>query len=473
MRKVVYRTALAISLFIICGAAGGALAQQSGSADGSAAEQSTSCDSVRRSLSDAPRVERQTLTALLRSDSWPRRAVAAARLERYSDDEARTILTNLLGDPSWQVQCYAIRSMARVGAPIDAAWIADQHNPRVLRTLLRHRYTMDMQRLRRGVQTLADSNDLHDKMLAAELGAASGDEELIELATETLRTVILRMGRTDASLSPRLAALTNVIDPHRAHLWRQWVMKKGRGLEIESGHAIDVDQPTELSPLARLDEPVFSDLEQYIEQLGQRHLDLAIVIDCTASMFGELAQAQGEIDSMMLFVGDMVASLRVGIVAYRDRRDRFETKGWDFTSDIGEARRRLWTLTAEGGGDGPELVYEALKGAYLNLSWNHEHKKVLVLIGDAPPHVGYGAPSIELAKRGFEQAELVTHVIEADGDDERSVKHFPQIAEAGGGRCVSLGDNDSLIVEITGLTFGERFGTELSEFFRTYLELCR
>ena len=61
-------------------------------------------------------------------------------------------------------------------------------------------------------------------------------------------------------------------------------------------------------------------------------------------------------------------------------------------------------------------------------------------------------------------------MIQADGKD---VKHFPQIAEAGGGRCVNLKDGDSLIAEITGLTLGDRFQAELGEFFDTYLELCR
>lgn len=430
-------------------------------------------EALRPSLADAPLVEQQTLTALLRSASWPRRAIAAMRLERYDDDETRTILTNLLDDPQWQVRCFALRSLGRLRAPLPDGWIEREQNPRVLRTALRHRYTMDMDRLTRGIESLEGSSELFDKMLAAELGAASGDDELRKQATETTRTVILRMKRTDAALSPRLAMLTNVIDPHRAHRWRHWVMKKGRSFEIEPGFAIAETGAIDPGPLARLEPQIFSDLEQYISELGERDVDLAIVLDCTASMYGELAQAQGEIDNMMLFIGDMVSSLRIGIVAYRDRRDEFETRGWDFTADIGVARQRLWTLTAEGGGDGPELVYEAMKAAYLQMSWNRSHEKVLVLVGDAPPHVGYGVKCVELARAAYEQAELVTNVIEADSRDDRSVKHFDEIAEAGGGRKVSLGEEDSLVVEITGLTLGERFKDEFSAFFRTYLELCR
>ena len=173
----------------------------------------------------------------------------------------------------------------------------------------------------------------------------------------------------------------------------------------------------------------------------------------------------------MVFAGDVVHTLRVGMVAYRDRRDEFETKGWDFTTEIDVVRAHLWSLGAAGGGDKPEAVYKALKLAYGKLSWHPDNTRVLVLIGDAPPHVGYGTACIKMARHAGAQG-LVTHVIEAD---KREVKHFPEIAAAGGGRCVSLpdGGNDSLIVEIAGLTLGERFENPMREFFRTYLELCR
>ena len=109
--------------------------------------------------------------------------------------------------------------------------------------------------------------------------------------------------------------------------------------------------------------------------------------------------------------------------------------------------------------------------AYARLSWLPKSTKVLVLLGDAPPHVGYGGYSVRLAQRGA-AVGITTHVIEADS---KPVKYFPEIAEAGGGRCVSLKDRggDSLIVEIAGLTLGDRFEDALRAFFRSYLDLCR
>ena len=45
----------------------------------------------------------------------------------------------------------------------------------------------------------------------------------------------------------------------------------------------------------------------------------------------------------------------------------------------------LEQCTADGGGDGPEAVADALHEA-LQLSWRHEATKICILISDAPPH---------------------------------------------------------------------------------------
>ena len=425
-------------------------------------------------LARAPRLEQQTLRRLLKADaSWPRRAIAAMRLERYGCADSESLLSDLLADPAWQVRAYATRTLGRRRIAADPTWLATESQPQVLRAALRHRYPVPIDRLTRGVRTLARSSDLEDKMLSVELGIASGDQELAKLARETAKKVILRMRRTDAgSLSPRLATVTGQRDMRRAHRWQQWLLKTGRGFTVRPAYSIpEAGVPIEPSLLARLDSQRFSALERYIEQLATREVDLAICLDCTASMWGELSQAQGGFDDMMLFVGDVVGSLRVGLVAYRDRRDKFETRGWDFTTDIDEARRHLWSLTAEGGGDGPEAVFPALKLAYSQLTWLPDHTKVLILVGDGPPHVGYGTQCVQMAERAA-RAQLTTHVIQTTRDD-RPVKHFPQIAEAGGGRCLWLDADDSLVAEIAGLTLGDRFGDEFREFFATYLELCR
>ena len=377
----------------------------------------------------------------------------------------------LLDDKAWQVRAFAIHALTRRGIVPPTGFLATETEPRVFRAALRHGFSIDGERLSRGVRALAKSTQLKEKMLAVELGAASNDEELFALATSTCKQIILRMGRAEAGgLSSRLAVVTGQTDLHRPMEWQQWLLKQGRRFETRSG-VVATNAAEQTKPLlADLDTEQFSGLENYMQQLGNRKLDLAICLDCTASMYGELAAAQGGIDDLMRFTGDVTASARVAVVAYRDRRDEFETKAWDFTSDIEQARQQIWTLSADGGGDTPESVHDALNLAFTKLSWRPDANKVLVLVGDAPPHVGEGSLCVKLAERAKAEAELITHAIQVEGKD---VKHFPEIAKAGGGRCVTLEDDDRLIAEIAGLSLADRYEDELAEFFRIYLELCR
>jgi len=431
-------------------------------------------DGVERiTLAESPIVDRQTLESLLKSEAWPRRALAAIRLERFDCGDTQRMLVNLLRDESWQVRTFAVRSLGRRGIvqDDDSDWFSEESEPRVVRALLRNRYVIAPERLSRGVRTLSRSNDLEELMLAVELALPSGDAELVALAEVLLRKVVLRMGRTDAgALSPRLAAVTGQADMRRHVLWQQWLRRAGKLDSLHAAYAVPegrVRLPR--SMLAAMDGERFSALERYIGELAPRRVDLALVLDTTASMWSEITEAQGSMDDLMLFAGDVVRELRVGLVVYRDRRDEFEAKFWDFTSSIPEARQRLWNLTADGGGDYRESVNKGLLAAFTQLSWNPQHSRVLILIGDAPPHVGVGSHCVEYAARG-KAAGVTTHVIQAD---EEPVKFFGEIAAAGGGKAVTIDKNASLVAEITGLSLGDKFDAELREFFSVYLELCR
>jgi hypothetical protein len=447
--------------------------------DSPATQPHANVDQRTLALADAPAAERQTIERLLASTSWPKRAFAALRLERYGCDESRDVLTNLLKDKAWQARAFAVRALARrrIKPPETNDWFASESEPRVLRTALRHRYVIDPARIERGVRILARSNDLEDKMLAVELGVFSANADMLKLVTATAKQIILKMNRGEAGvLSSRLAIVTGARGLRRAQQWQSWLMKTGRQFQVRATH--DVDEgvlPAPLSSIAQLESESFCNMEDYIAKLGEKEVDLAIALDCTASMSGEIAAAQAGIDEMMLFVGDMVSSLRVGVVAYRDRRDEFETKLFEFTDDIAAARQQIWTLVADGGGDSPEAVFPAIKAALSQLSWRPGRpggvsSKVLVIVGDAPPHVGFGHQCVTAVESARAQFQLTTHAIQAEG---KEVKFFPEIAKAGGGLCVSLDDDDTLMAEITGLALGDRFQNEFREFFRIYLDLCR
>ena len=122
-------------------------------------------------------------------------------------------------------------------------------------------------------------------------------------------------------------------------------------------------------------------------QLGE--LDLVFAFDCTGSMGSHLHQAQANVKNIARQIIEAEhASVRMALVAYRDHPPQdstFETEVLDFTPSIDEMEKRLMTYTAQGGGDGPECVADALYQVS-QLTYRPNAAKVCILIADAPPH---------------------------------------------------------------------------------------
>ena len=483
-----------------------------------------------RPLNEASFAERTAIRELLGHLSWPHRVIGVLRLQRFDCPQSATMLETSLDDPSANVRSFALLVLAHRGVEQAPTWLSAEGEPKVIRTALRCGYTVDADRLRRGVAALSRSSRLDDKLTAAELGLVSNDPDLKDLAEELLRTIILRMDDAEAGgMSPRLARVTSGPDLRRDFRWRLWYQKHRGNLgldpailvnpSVSTPPAID-DAPTpshpdDFSKIAELPPEAFIDLAGHVTTLALEPLDLAIVMDCTASMSGEIADAQGGIDDLMHFLSDVCKGVRVGVVGYRDRRSKeFEQIGWNFTPSITEARENLWRLSALGGGDRPELVDKGLELAYEKLAWNRTHRGILVLVGDAPPHPGRGAACIDMARKAWARG-VTTHVIGCDpriedtdpedgeagpkktppsaedkgipggprparapnrrrpGEPRREIEFFPDIAEAGGGRVVNLARDERLVPEIAGLIVGKAFEEPLVEFFTVYLQICR
>ncbi|HEY9790173.1 MAG TPA: vWA domain-containing protein [Candidatus Obscuribacterales bacterium] len=121
-----------------------------------------------------------------------------------------------------------------------------------------------------------------------------------------------------------------------------------------------------------------------------KQLDIGFCIDTTGSMSGEIEAVKNNVADMVeaLKSKHPNASVRVGLVAYRDKGDDYVTKIFPLSSNISEVRQQIRDLSADGGGDGPEAVDCGIHEALHSLHWNPDKKtpKVLFLIGDAPPH---------------------------------------------------------------------------------------
>jgi hypothetical protein len=85
-------------------------------------------------------------------------------------------------------------------------------------------------------------------------------------------------------------------------------------------------------------------------------------------------------------------NVRIGLVAYRDRGDRYVTEVFPMTDNLDAVYTTLMDYRAEGGGDMPENVRRALADAAHKAGWSQQSDniaQVIFLVGDAPPHADY------------------------------------------------------------------------------------
>lgn len=118
-------------------------------------------------------------------------------------------------------------------------------------------------------------------------------------------------------------------------------------------------------------------------------VDIMFVIDTTGSMSDELEYLKEELQSVMSRVAMENNNLDINLSAnyYRDDRDDYVIKDFKFTKSVDEVAQQMSKQYADGGGDYPEAVDEALYNAIYEHKWRSlESTKLLFLVLDAPPH---------------------------------------------------------------------------------------
>jgi len=123
------------------------------------------------------------------------------------------------------------------------------------------------------------------------------------------------------------------------------------------------------------------------------HIDLCFVIDCTNSMGPFIAAAQQQTQQILTELAQQAgADVRCGVVGYRDHGHAGEVVDVLALSgghDVVKAQLARLVARADGNPDAAEAVFAGLVAA-VGLRWRESAMKVIVLVGDAPPH-GCGA----------------------------------------------------------------------------------
>ena len=128
------------------------------------------------------------------------------------------------------------------------------------------------------------------------------------------------------------------------------------------------------------------------QQQQQSRIDVVFVLDTTGSMSGLIQAAKEKIWSIAssMAQAEHAPQIRMGLVAYRDKGDAYVTQVTDLSTDLDSMYARLMDFRAQGGGDGPEHVNQALYDAVHRMSWSEDDAyRVIFLVGDAPAHMDY------------------------------------------------------------------------------------
>ena len=194
-------------------------------------------------------------------------------------------------------------------------------------------------------------------------------------------------------------------------------------------------QPTLVDPVA---------IAPVVNQRPQ--IEVVFVLDTTGSMGGLIAAAKEKIWSIAstMASAQTAPDIKMGLVAYRDRGDAYITQTIPLSSDLDSMYAKLMDFQADGGGDGPESVNQALHDAVNKISWSQDKNtyKVVFLVGDAPPHMDYQDDvkypvTVALAK----QKGIIVNAIQC-GNDGSATADWQHVA--------SLGQGNYFQVEQTG-----------------------
>ena len=249
----------------------------------------------------------------------------------------------------------------------------------------------------------------------AELSASG---EALQEAERTAQTQALRVAQASAALADA-----------REQLQEAEAEAAAATLELEQSR-LEAAASEEVRPAPdRRDTP-----------LAINDLDLVFVMDTTGSMRNELADVQANLLGVIRVLARLAPSLRVGFVAFKDHGAAYVTRSFPLSpmsqDNALKVIRFVGEMSAEGGGDDPEPVDEALAVATA-MDWRADAQGQIVVIGDAPARPSGRVRALALAERFRGSApdlalpRSVSAIFTGQGPAARIF--FEQVARAGGG----------------------------------------
>ena len=205
------------------------------------------------------------------------------------------------------------------------------------------------------------------------------------------------------------------------------------------------------------------DFGKLVSRLKKEGLDIAIVFDSTGSMQKEIDQVKGKIERIGNTLFTLIPRTRISVCTYRDKGDEFIVKGQQLTDKLGKIIQFLSGISAAGGGDVPEAVDAGLQWVISQNSWRRSARKVILVFGDAPPHIDTTGNCQKMASDFRHQQRGVVSTITCR--KPRPLDEFVKIAAIGGGESFLSRDERELMTQLMVLVFGSKHRRKVIEAF--------
>ena len=206
-------------------------------------------------------------------------------------------------------------------------------------------------------------------------------------------------------------------------------------LSIVAATALGTDQPAPVPP-------------------AKPRMEVCFVLDTTGSMGGLIEGAKQKIWSManQFVSAKPTPELKLALIGYRDRGDEYVTKVTDLTGDIDAIYEKLQAFKADGGGDTPESVNQALHEAVTKISWSKDRDvlKVIFLVGDAPPHMDYkdDVKYPEVCQMAVKR-DLIINTVQCGTSIPETPAIWQEIAKLGEGTYSAIAQSGGMVAMAT------------------------
>ena len=160
----------------------------------------------------------------------------------------------------------------------------------------------------------------------------------------------------------------------------------------------------------------------FIGELRRKGLDVVLVIDGTGSMNLIIDDVKAKMAQLIQSIHRLVPIARIGIVVFGGKGEKLDSQ--PLTLSPQKLEEFLSHITAKGGGEWEEDTYGAVEYAINKMDWKPYAKKVVVLVGDSPPHKEDFQPLIQLIHKFKDQNGTFNTVDVAAEEHERFEREF-------------------------------------------------